>query len=119
MAQTARVKGVILDEFNEPIENVSITVGEKGTVSDKTGFYLLEVPANKQITIVFSHVSFKNSKIKLALKPNEDFELNPVLNTQSEQLGELIIESKSNKKQIEGLTTIDPVVIRKITNFSE
>ncbi|MEZ4853949.1 carboxypeptidase-like regulatory domain-containing protein [Flavobacterium sp.] len=114
MAQTARVKGVILDEFNIPIENVSVAVGETGTVSDKTGFYLLEIPANKQITIVFSHVSFKNSKIKLVLKPNEDFELNPVLNTQSEQLGELIIESKSNKKQIEGLTTIDPVVIRKI-----
>ena len=31
-AQTARIKGVILDEFNNPIENVTVNVGEKGTV---------------------------------------------------------------------------------------
>ncbi len=113
VAQTARIKGVILDEFNAPVENVSIKVGETGTVSNKNGFYLLEVPANKEITIVFSHVTFKNTVITVTLKSNEDFELNPVLNARVTQIGEVVVTG-NNKKRVEGITTIDPVIIRKI-----
>ena len=87
-AQTARVKGVILDEFNTPVENVLVKVEERGTVTNANGFYLLDVPANKKITIIFSHVSFKNTLVSVKLNPNEDFELNPVLNTKTEQIGE-------------------------------
>ena len=42
-AQKARVKGVILDEFNNPVENVTVKVGDKGTVSNENGFYIIEV----------------------------------------------------------------------------
>lgn len=112
-AQTARVKGVILDEFNSPVENVSVKVGDKGTVTNSNGFYLLDVPSNKKITIIFSHISFKNSVITLELKPNEDFEFNPVMNANVQEIGEVTV-SGTSKKRIEGVTTIDPVVIRKI-----
>ena len=50
---------------------------------------------------------------EVELKPNEDFELNPVMSAKIEQMGELVITSDS-KKRIEGLTTIDPVIIRMI-----
>ena len=50
-AQKARVKGVLLDEFNNPVENVTVTVGDKGTVSNENGFYLLELEANTKVTI--------------------------------------------------------------------
>lgn len=112
-AQKARVKGVILDEFNTPIENVTVKTNDIGTVTNSNGFYLLDVPANQKIVLIFSHVSFKNSIITLELKPNEDFEFNPVLNSKIEQIGEVIILGTS-KKRIEGVTTIDPVIIRKI-----
>jgi hypothetical protein len=112
-AQTARVKGVILDEFNVPVENVSVKVGEKGTVTNSNGFYLLDVPSNKKITIVFSHISFKNSVVTLELKPNEDFEFNPVMNANVQEIGEVTV-SGTSKKRVEGVTTIDPVIIRKI-----
>lgn len=58
-AQKARVKGVILDEFNNPVENVSVKVEDKdqGTVTNENGFYILEIEANKKVTITFSHVS--------------------------------------------------------------
>ena len=52
--QTARIKGIILDEFNNPVENVSVKAGEKGTVTNANGFYLLDVPSNKKITIIFN-----------------------------------------------------------------
>ena len=112
-AQTARVKGVILDEFNAPVENVSVKVGEKGTVTNSNGFYLLDVPSNKKITIIFSHISFKNSVVTLELKPNEDFEFNPVMNANVQEIGEVTV-SGTSKKRVEGVTTIDPVIIRKI-----
>jgi hypothetical protein len=47
------------------------------------------------------------------LKPNEDFELNPVLNSKVEEIGEVVLVGNS-KKRIEGVTSIDPVIIRKI-----
>ena len=112
-AQTARIKGVILDEFNTPVENVTVKVEERGTVTNANGFYLLDVPANKKITIIFSHVSFKNTSIVVKLNPNEDFELNPVLNTKTEQIGEVTVTGTS-KSRIEGVVTIDPVIIRRI-----
>lgn len=113
IAQKAQVKGVILDEYNNPIESVSVSSGESGTVTNTNGFYQLEIPANQKIKLVFSHVSFKNSNVALTLKPNEDYELNPVLSSKIEQIGEVIVTAYS-KKRIEGVTTIDPVVIRKI-----
>lgn len=112
-SQTARVKGVLLDEFNTPIENVAVKVNEVGTVTDATGFYLVEVPANKEVTLVFTHVSFKKTTVKVNLKPNEDFEFNPVMSSKIEQIGEVIVTGNS-KKRIEGVTSIDPVIIRKI-----
>ena len=112
-AQTARVKGVILDEFNSPIENVTVRVGDKGTVTNANGFYLLEIPANSKVSVAFSHISFKKTSVAITLKPNEDFELNPVLSSKVEQIGEVTVTG-ANKKRVEGITAIDPVIIRRI-----
>lgn len=112
-SQKARVKGVILDEFKNPIENVTVKADGKVTVTNENGFYIIEIPANQKVAIVFSHQSFKNSTVSVELKTNEDFELNPVLNSKIEQMGELVITSNS-KKRIDGVTTIDPVIIRMI-----
>jgi hypothetical protein len=112
--QTARIKGVILNEFNEPIENVSVKTGAFGTTTDKTGFYILDIPANIKVTIVFSHITYKKSTLKdLQLRTNEDYEFNPVLNINVEQIGEVTVVGVS-KKRIEGLTTIEPLIIRRI-----
>ena len=112
-AQTARVKGVILDEFNSPIENVTVRVGDKGTVTNANGFYLLEIPANSKVSVTFSHISFKKTSVAITLKPNEDFELNPVLSSKVEQIGEVTVTG-ANKKRVEGITAIDPIIIRRI-----
>jgi hypothetical protein len=113
LAQTARIKGVILDEFNQPVENVTVSFGKTGTVTNKNGFYLLDVPANQKVEVKFSHVSYKNTVVTVDLKPNEDYEFNPVMNANVSQIGEVVVTG-SNKKRVEGITTIDPVVIRRI-----
>ncbi|MDZ4330256.1 MAG: Plug domain-containing protein, partial [Flavobacterium sp.] len=55
----------------------------------------------KKITITFS------------LDSNEQKEFNPVMSDQEEQMGEVIVTS-NNRKLIQGISTIEPEVIRKI-----
>jgi hypothetical protein len=112
-AQFARVKGIILDENNNPIENVNISYQTKSTITNANGFYSLTVPANKKITLLFTHISLKKSIATLELKTNEDFEFNVIMNDNAEQMGEVIITAK-NRKRIQGITTIEPEMIRKI-----
>lgn len=112
-AQTARLKGVLLDEFNQPIEGANIKVENKGTVSNASGFYQIVVPANKKIEVVFSHISFKNTTIAITLVPNQDKELNPVLNSTYVQAGEVTV-TNTTKARIEGVTVIEPAMLRLI-----
>ena len=104
MAQTARIKGVILDENNQPVEDVDVRANGEKTNSDETGFYILKIPANKKVTVVFSHISNKRTTVEVELKPNEDFEFNPVLNKKFEEIGAVIIVD--NRKRVEGITNI-------------
>ena len=112
-AQFARVKGIILDENNNPVENVNISYQTKSTITNANGFYSLTVPANKKITLIFTHISLKKTTATLELKPNEDFEFNVTMNDNAEQMGEVIVTAK-NRKRIQGITTIEPEMIRKI-----
>ncbi|WP_296147651.1 TonB-dependent receptor plug domain-containing protein [uncultured Flavobacterium sp.] len=111
-AQTARIKGVILDEKNQPIEDVEVSQGKNATTSDKTGFYILTVPANRKITVVFAHLSNKSSSVDIELKPNEDYEFNPVLSQRVEQIGTVVIVD--NRKRVEGIVNLEPATIRRI-----
>lgn len=112
-AQFARVKGIILDENNNPVENVNISYQTKSTITNANGFYSFTVPANKKITLIFTHISLKKTTATLELKSNEDFEFNVTMNDNAEQMGEVIVTAK-NRKRIQGITTIEPEMIRKI-----
>ena len=112
-AQTARIKGVVLDKNNRPVENVNVSYSSIGTQTNKNGFYDLKVPVNQNITIIFTHISLKKITIVFSLDSNEQKEFNPVMSDQEEQMGEVIVTA-NNKKLVQGITTIEPEVIRKI-----
>ncbi len=111
-SQTARLKGVILDENNNPVEKVNITAGTTKTLTNSAGFYSLNVPANVKVTVTFSHLGFKTTTLVLELKPNEDFELNPVMSNKTEEMGEVVVVN--NRKRVQGITVIEPEIIRRI-----
>lgn len=112
-AQNATIKGIVLDEYSQPIGGTNVLYNNSGTISDLNGFYTLQIPANKNVVVTFSHVSHKKVEVTLSLSPNEDYELNPVLSTSVEQIGEVVISGRENKR-VEGVTTISPEVIRKM-----
>ncbi|WP_420838789.1 carboxypeptidase-like regulatory domain-containing protein [Aestuariivivens sediminis] len=111
--QNATVKGVILDEDNNPIVNVNVKAGTNGTETNENGFYLLKIPANQDITVEFSHLSFKKVVSTFNLKNGEDYEFNPVMNASVEQIATVII-SGNRRKDVEGITVLEPETIRKI-----
>ena len=113
LAQNAKLRGIVLDENKQAVANVSVSNGAIGTQSNSSGVYELSIPANQKVRLVFSHLSLKSASIVLFLKPNEIMEFNPVLNIRQEQMSEVIITAKNNKR-IQGVTNITPELLRKI-----
>jgi CarboxypepD_reg-like domain/TonB-dependent Receptor Plug Domain len=112
-AQNARVKGIILDENNQPLDAVNVTFQNYATTSNANGFFSLSIAANVKSNLKFSHVSAKAAVVSLQLKPNEDYELNIILKSNVEQIGEVVIVNNS-RKRVEGITTISPKAVRLI-----
>ena len=112
-AQTATLRGVLLDEENKPIENATIRANNLGTISNVNGFYLLEIPSNQNVEVEFSHVNHKFVRAVFKLKNGQEFEFNPVLKTDIEQIENVIITG-TKRAVLEGVTTISPKIIRTI-----
>lgn len=112
-SQTATVKGVILDENNLPVSNVNVKANSDGTTTNSAGFYEIEIPANQEVTIEFTHITFKKITIPFNLKNGETFEFNPVMSASVEQIATIIVNS-NRRKEVEGVITLNPETIRKI-----
>lgn len=110
-AQTAVLKGVILNEFKQPVSGAEVLHKDGGTLSDEDGVYVLSIPADKDVRIKISYLGLKNVAFKINLKENQEYELNPVLKTSIEQISEVIISGRE-RKVVEGLTTLDQETIR-------
>lgn len=113
VAQSAIVRGVILNEANEPVENVSIVSETETSQSNQNGYFEISIPGEKNTTITFSHLSHKSIEVSLRLDDNEDYEFNPVMTVNIQQIGEVVLNAKK-RKEIEGIQTISPKHIRLI-----
>ena len=113
LAQTATLRGILLDELNTPIENANISANNVGTTSNSNGFYSLKIPANKEVSVVFSHVSHKSVRVVFKLKNGQEFEFNPILKIEVEQI-ETVVITGTKRSDFEGVTTISPQIIRTI-----
>jgi len=111
--QTAQVKGIIFNEAKQPISGVSVSFLTQTTTSNQNGFYVLTVPSQTKSQLVFSHISFQSHRLTLELKPNEDYEYNPILDASSETINSVLIDQKG-RKRIEGITHIEPQTVRLI-----
>lgn len=114
-AQTARVTGLVLDENNNPVDGVNISYQSRSVVTNSSGFYVITIPANQKVVLVYSHVSLKSVTQTFQLKPNETVEFNPVVTTDN-QLSEVIITN--NRNRVTGIINIEPEVVRNIPKLS-
>ncbi|EGV43933.2 TonB-dependent receptor [Bizionia argentinensis JUB59] len=113
VAQTGTLKGVILSGNNTPIPDVNISAGTAGTTTNDSGYYNIKIPANQDITIIFSHITFKSVIATFHLKNGEDVEFHPVMDDTIEQIATVVISGKT-RKDVAGIVTFEPETIRNI-----
>ena len=78
------------------------------------GFTSLKIPANTEDkNSIFSSELYKYLEASFNLKNGEELEFNPVLKSNYEQI-ETVIITGSKRKELEGITTISPQIIRTI-----
>ena len=112
-AQNAEVMGVILDDNNNPIENINVISNLSGTTTNSNGFYSISVPSNQDVSIEFTHINYKKISLKFNLSEDEVFEFNPIMNESIEQIATIVLNSRS-RDNFSGVSNINPEVIRKI-----
>ncbi|GGD08167.1 TonB-dependent receptor [Hyunsoonleella pacifica] len=112
-SQEATLKGVILDENNKPIENVSVKTGNIGTQTNENGFYSINIPANQNVIVEFTHISHKKVLVTFNLKNGVIREFYPVMSTSIEQINEVVISGK-RRKEVEGIITLDRETVKNI-----
>ncbi|WP_298537279.1 TonB-dependent receptor plug domain-containing protein [uncultured Algibacter sp.] len=117
IAQTATLKGVILNKNNQPVEKVSVKTENGGTETNANGFYSITIPSNQDISVEFTHLSLKKVVSVFNLKNGEEYEFNPVMSASVEQIAPVVINS-NRRKEVEGVVTLNPETIRKIPGAS-
>jgi hypothetical protein len=114
-AQNATIQGVVTNNSQQPISFVSITTNlGMGTTTNENGFFQLDVQADQLIKLTFSHIAHKNVTISLSLNSNTSYELHPVMNPKTEQMGEVIVQG-NRSATVRGVTVLSPKTIRTIT----
>ncbi len=113
-SQSATIRGVILDENNKPIPEVNIkTNTSEGTSTNQNGFYNIKIPADQEITLVFTHLSYKKVEVKFNLKNGQEIEYNPVMLVEAEQIALVVINSNT-RQSVDGVTSLSPQILRTI-----
>ncbi|MAY84023.1 MAG: TonB-dependent receptor [Flavobacteriales bacterium] len=117
-AQSARIEGKILDANGKGIEGAVINVqGVEGAdVSRNDGSYSLEVPANKEIEVIITHISFKTQIKKISLKEGEVRKLEFKLESKEVSIPEVQVEEESDRDNT--MESIDPKDVKLIPNSS-
>lgn len=114
VAQTANITGIVLDEEKVPLANVSIQVNNRGTTTDTNGFYLLEIIADTEVNVIFSHLGHQDIILEnLILTTNETFVFNPVMKADALQIDEVVV-TPTGQKQLDGILSISPKTVARI-----
>jgi len=106
-AQQKTISGQITDEFNSPLEGVSVLIKgtNKGVVSDFEGKYALRGIKNNTV-LVFSSLGYKNKEIQVGNKTV----INVQLEEDLESLEEVVIngyQTKSKRETSSAVTVIN------------
>ncbi|MBL86833.1 MAG: TonB-dependent receptor [Winogradskyella sp.] len=113
-SQSSIIRGVILDETNEPIEGVNIKASSgDGAATNQNGFYELRIPSDVEVTIEFTHLGHSRIVQKFQLKNGQEIEFNPVMKIEAEQIAEVVI-STNTRQNDDGVVNIDPKTLRTI-----
>ena len=90
------LRGFVYDEFNQPIPyaNIYFKFQGNGTTSDVGGKYFYQFSDPGVIELVITAVGYNNKSIKIIIPDKKDIVQNIWLQTDMEQLNEVLVKSK-------------------------
>lgn len=115
--KTALVKGFVKNSKNEFLENVTVTYGAKGTSTKKNGSYEIRIPLNETIILTFRSVGYRTLTKEFTAKRRAVIRFSPTLISETEELKEIVI--KDERKDAEGVTTIDAKLATRLPNATQ
>src|ERR1043165_946329 len=110
--KTAFVSGKVVDDNENPLPNVSVTIlgRQTGITTNDSGNFRIKVPADKAFAIVFSHAGRKTEQRNFLLNENEEEKLTIRLEKGNNVLPEVIVRDEKDRKEA-GLIKPNPKTI--------
>jgi hypothetical protein len=105
------LKGRITDEKGNPVLGAAIVdeANKYGTITNERGYYELNVPANKDVTVTISFIGYEKISVPVKVMEGDTYEVNRSLVAKSEEIEEVLIESKFDR-----VSTLERIDIKSI-----
>ncbi len=106
---SATVKGIVIDENDKPISNVSIVIlgKQKGITSSDSGYFIIKCEAEKSFALSFSHTSYHDSQKEFYLSKNEIVSVVIKLSASLKSMESVVISDEKERKE-NSLVKINP-----------
>lgn len=95
-SQESKITGIVMNEENMPLEFVSVAIEgtATGTITNNAGYFLLRVPADTEITLVFSYIGYDQRRLSVRTEQGESRNFNIFLQPSSTTLPDVEITDR-------------------------
>ena len=116
--ETAVIRGRVIDAQGTPVEsaNVAVIGGNFGVTTDIKGRFDLTIPANIEVEIGISHISYELKKEKVTLVQGEERKMEFNVEYSSKELDEVTVKDEGGNRTT--MEKIDPKLLSSLPNPS-
>jgi hypothetical protein len=107
-SNNATLRGIIRDQDGQPLDMVNIGLKDYplGTSSNRDGRFLLRIPAEREVVLVFSSLGYRTFTDTLNVRPEENITLEIVMPATDLELAEVVVTEQ--RRIGRNVTRIDP-----------
>ncbi|WP_346860209.1 TonB-dependent receptor [uncultured Draconibacterium sp.] len=118
-SNNATLRGVLEDSNGIPLDMVTVVLKEYptlGTTTNAKGEFLLRIPANKHLTIIFSSIGYKTFSDSIYANPNETVTKEIVMPAQNLELAEIVV--REQRRNGSSIISLDPKIVNSMSSAS-
>ncbi|MCY1723111.1 TonB-dependent receptor [Prolixibacteraceae bacterium Z1-6] len=118
-SNNATLKGVLEDSKGIPLDMVTVVLKEfptLGTTTNAKGEFLLRIPANKQLTVIFSSIGYVTFSDSVYAKTSETIIKRITMPAQNLELAEIVV--REQRRNGSSIVSLDPKIVNSMTSAS-
>ena len=109
--QTATISGLVRDVAGKPLDSVIVAYEATGlgtyVYTDRKGYYMLDIPAEKMVTVIYAFPGYETQRKNLTLKQNDARAIDVKLK-ESNELGEHVVKGDYKRNIAGNVKMLDP-----------